>query len=138
MARIFEENIKNIAQHITDTVMDDRNIVNLRTPDNIDGVYRFVLRPGKIYAFESAGSDYKVQICTQDGAVQANTKASIGGIILYTPDGYRSKLIAINGKPSLTNLLSMYQSVMFNVDKTKPNIYLEGLDGQTFIVWEIG
>lgn len=102
-----------------------------------------VLQPGGVYAFESAGNEYKVRLYDEDGVAKSN--GSIGGLILYPLSGL-GKIMAIKEKPdvSLSALLNIstliddiLENALFNVNVDKPNMYLETIDDHNLMVWKI-
>ena len=135
------ENISNIFS-ILDGMADSDSVTYY-------SVTKFVLKPGKAYAFESAGDEYKVQLYDEDGTAQTGWDGAVvpclGGLILYPSSGM-GRLLAIKDKPtiSLSTLLNIdelmdniTENSGFTVNTAKPNIYLQSVDGSTFSVWEI-
>lgn len=100
-----------------------------------------ILRPGYVYIFKSGNTDYKVQLYTQDGGIQSgwngNISPAASGIILY-PSSDTVLYIGIKGKPSILQLLDFIETSGFSVNKEKPDIYLETVDNNNFLLWEIG
>lgn len=107
---------------------------------------KVTLKPGRVYAFESAGDTYKVQLYDQDGKVMSHIEQAMGGMIIYPSSG-RAKYISIKEKPSsigLSDLLNFnglfdkfLQTTTFNVDTEKPSIYIETVDNHKFYCWEM-
>lgn len=133
-------NVANSVREDADNGVFKSNIVSFISDTKV------ILTAGRIYAFESAGDTYKVQLYDQDGKALSHIDESTGGIILYPVSGL-AKYISIKEKPSsigLTDLLNFkglfdkfIQTTTFNVNTEKPNIYLETVDNHNFWCWEI-
>lgn len=107
---------------------------------------KVTLRTGRIYFFESTGDTYKVQLYDQDGNVQSQIDAAMGGIILYPSSGL-AKYISIKESPDSIGLTDLFnlselfdkfaQITTFAVNTEKPDIYIETVDNHNFNCWEI-
>ncbi len=105
----------------------------------ISGV-KIALTPGKIYYFEGAGENYKVQLCNQDGGI---FDECTNGLVLYPQSGY-GKYIALKSTPSsigLTDLLNFktlfdkfIASETFDISS---EIFVESVADRNFSCWEI-